>query len=342
MTENLALGFLLVLAAGFFQGTFILPIKYTAGWNWENTWLGFSVTAYLVCPWVVALATVPHLGQVLSHTSRATELHTLLWGVGWGIGAVTFGLGVDYLGMALGFAIIIGLAASIGTLVPLLVLSSVDLASPRGIIILTGIAVVLVGVALCSWAGKLREDASPQAPGQVKPPGKKSYVLGLFICILSGLLSCCGNLAFAFGSEMSKAAIKWGANPQYASNPIWALLTFPMLICNLVLCAYLFARERSLPKFFLPGSGRNYLLAVSMGAMWLASYILYGMGATRMGKLGTTVGWALLMSSMVVVANLWGLATGEWRQAGPKPKQVMTAGLVTLVLAMFLVGSGVK
>jgi L-rhamnose-H+ transport protein len=251
-------------------------------------------------------------------------------------------LGVDYLGMALGFAIIIGLAASIGTLVPLLVLSSVDLASPRGMTILTGIVVVLVGVALCSWAGKLREDMSPKAPGQVKPPGKKSYVLGLFVCILSGVLSCCGNLAFAFGSEMSTVAIKWGADPQYAANPLWALLTFPMLICNLVLCAYLFARHHSLPKFLTPGTGHNYLLAVSMGAMWLAGFILYGMGATRMGKLGSSVGWALVMSSMVLVANLWGLTTGEWRQAGSKPKQVMTAGLVILVLAMFLVGSGVK
>jgi L-rhamnose-H+ transport protein len=141
---------------------------------------------------------------------------------------------------------------------------------------------------------------------------------------------------------MSRVAIRWGTNPQNASNPLWALLTFPLLICNTVFCAYLFARERSLPKFLLPGTRRNYLLAVSMGAMWLAGFILYGMGATRLGKMGSSVGWALFMSSMVLVANLWGLATGEWRQAGRKPKRVMTAGLVILVLAMFLVGSGVK
>lgn len=342
MTENLVSGILLVLAAGFFQGTFILPMKYTRGWSWENTWLGFSVTAYLVCPWLVALLTVPHLGQVLSHSSTATEVRTLLWGIAWGIGAVTFGLGVDYLGMALGFAIIIGLAAAIGTLVPFLVLSHVNPASAQGMIILAGTGLVLVGVSVCSWAGKLRENASPKDPGTADPSPKKSYVLGVFICMLSGVLSCCGNLAFAFGSEMSTVAIKFGTDPQYASNPLWALLTFPLLICNTVFCAYLFVRERSLPKFLLPGTGRNYLLSISMGAMWLAGFLLYGMAAARLGKMGSSVGWALIMSSMVVVANLWGILTGEWRSAGRKPLQTMIIGLITLIGAMFLVGSGLK
>ena len=342
MTEHIAIGILLVLAAGFFQGTFILPIKYTAGWSWENTWLGFSVTAYLICPWLVALVTVPHLGQVLSQTSTATEVRTLLWGVAWGIGAVTFGLGVDYLGMALGFAVIIGLAAAIGTLVPLLVLSQVSPTSPQGITVLVGIVVVLAGVSMCSWAGKLRDDAVPKDSGAVNPSPKKSYALGVFICILSGVLSCCGNLAFAFGTEMADVAKHLGTDPQYAANPLWALLTFPLLVCNTVFCAYLYVRNHSLGKFLLPGTGRNYLLAASMGAMWLAGFLFYGMGAARLGKMGSSVGWALIMSSMVVVANLWGLLTGEWRGAGRRPLQVMSAGLVILIVAMFLVGSGIK
>ncbi len=342
MTENGALGILLILAAGFFQGTFMLPMKYTQGWKWENTWLGFSLTAYLVCPWLLALVTVPHLKEVLTQTSNATLVRTVLWGLGWGLGALTFGLGVDYLGLALGFAIIIGLTAAIGTVVPLLVLSQVEPTSARGIIILAGMVIVLIGISVCSWAGKLRENASKGNPALSNSSERRAYGLGLLYCIASGVLCPCGNLGFAFGSEVTAVATRLGTAAQYASNPLWAILTLPLLICNTSFCIYLLVQKQSLRNFFLPGKGRNFLLAGSMGAMWLAGMTLYGMGANRLGKIGSSIGWALVMSLMVVMANLWGLSTGEWRGVGRKPLRIMSGGIAILVVAMFLVGLGIK
>ena len=342
MTEEAASGIILILVAGFLQGTFMLPIKYARRWEWENTWLGFSLSAYLVFPWLVALLTVPHLKEVFASTSGVTLVRTFLWGLGWGLGGLLFGLGVNYVGLALGFAIVIGLTAAIGTLIPLLVVSHVDPSSTRGITVLGGVLVALAGISVCSWAGRLREKASRKEPGASGPPPGRTYALGLLLCILSGVLCPCGNLGFAFGSEITTIATRTGTTAQYASNPLWALLAFPPFICNGVFCLFLLARKQTFSRFLLPGTGRNFLLAGSMGAMWLGGMLLYGMGAIKLGSMGSSIGWAIVMSLMVIVANLWGLLTGEWRGVGRKPLQTMCAGLAILVVAMFMVGSGLR
>jgi L-rhamnose-H+ transport protein len=342
MTEGAVSGIILILVAGFLQGTFMLPIKYARRWEWENTWLGFSLSAYLVFPWLVALLTVPHLKEVFASTSGVTLVRTFLWGLGWGLGGLLFGLGVNYVGLALGFAIVIGLTAALGTLIPLLWVAGVDLASKQGTLIIAGVVAALVGIAVCSWAGKLRESASAKNQKAAEASPSRSFGLGLFLCVLSGILCPCGNFGFAFGSEITSIAARTGTAAQYASYPLWALLAFPPFICNGVFCLFLLARKQTFPRFLLPGTGRNFLLAASMGAMWLGGMLLYGMGAIKLGSMGSSIGWAIVMSLMVIVANLWGLLTGEWRGVGRKPLQTMCAGLAILVVAMFMVGSGLR
>jgi L-rhamnose-H+ transport protein len=342
VTESGALGILLILVAGFLQGTFMLPIKYAQKWEWENTWLGFSISAYLVFPWLVALLTVPHLREVFANTTNPTLVKTFLWGLGWGVGGLLFGLGVNYIGLALGFAIVIGLTAALGTLIPLLLVSRVDLASTQGMLIIAGVVVALVGIAVCSWAGKLRERVLAESQKSSDAPPRRSFGLGLLLCVLSGVLCPCGNFGFAFGSEITTVAAKSGTAAHFASYPLWALLALPPFICNGTFCLFLLARNRNFARFLLPGIGRNYLLAASMGVMWLGGMLLYGMGANRLGSIGSSIGWAIVMSLMVIVANLWGLWTGEWRGVGRNPLRIMCAGLAILVVAMFMVGAGVR
>jgi len=338
VTENWASGIIVILLAGFFQGTFMLPLKYTRRWSWENTWLGFSSTAYLIFPWSLALLTVPQLGEILARTSGGEFLRILLIGFGWSCGAITVGLGVDYVGISLSFAVILGLTASLGTLVPLLVRSPAKPATPQVAFILLGVVVMLAGILTCSWAGKLKDTALRK--GHVVPESapQKSFVLGLLLCILSGLFSPLGNLAFAFCRETTSLAKQLGTPEQYVSIPFWALLTIPMFLCNAAFCVQLLVRKHTLAKFFLPASGSYYLLAASMGAMWIASMAVYGIGANKLGSIGPSIGWAIYMSSTVVIATLWGLFTGEWRGAGQKALRVMSAGLAVLVVAVFIIG----
>jgi L-rhamnose-H+ transport protein len=338
MSENLLSGILLTVLAGVLQGSFMVPLKYTRKWSWENAWVLSSASSYLIFPWLFALVTVPRLGDVLSHTSVRTVSHTLLFGLGWGIGALTFGLGVNYLGMAVGIAVILGLTASIGSLVPLLVLSPEKLGSPEGELILSGVTVLVLGISLCSWAGKLKEKA---LGGHVEPlTGNQdgSFALGLLFCILSGILSSCGNFGFAFGSEISAWAIKYGTPQNYAAYPLWAVITLPLFVCNVGYCLYLLVRNRTLGRFLYRDTRHYYLGTLGMGMLWMGGMALYGTGANKLGRLGSSIGWAVLMSSIVIVANLWGLLTGEWEGSGRKPLLVMYAGMMVLLAAIVIIG----
>jgi L-rhamnose-H+ transport protein len=338
MTENWTTGMILVVVAGLLQGSFMLPTKYVKKWSWENMWLSYSVLAYLIFPWGIAFVTIPELRQVLSETSTSTIVRTLLFGFGWGLGCLTFGLGIDFVGLALGFAIILGLTASIGTLVPLFVLSSRDLALSQTILIVVGVAVMLVGISVCAWAGNMKERALGSDKERQNASLKKSYKLGLLFCLLSGVLSPLGNLGFAFAPEMTTVAMRLNTPEQYVSIPFWAVIIFPLFICNAAFCLYLLLKKHTMSKFLLPRTGYYHLLTASMGVMWLVGMLIYGAGANKLGKIGPSIGWAILMSLVVIVANLWGLATGEWRGTGRRPVRTMNGGLLLLLIAIFVIG----
>lgn len=327
-------GYLLVLAAGILQGSFMLPMKYARRWAWENTWLVFSATAYLVWPWLFALLTIPHLRAALGSISGHSLAVVLLFGVGWGLGALTFGLGVDKLGIALGFTVIVGLAASAGTLIPMIVLSPGKLVQTQGLLTMAALLLVLAGIALCSWAGKLR---SPQESASSGGP-QKSFSLGLVICIASGLLSSCGNLGFAFGGEVIQKAIEHGAAESLAGNSLWALLTAPLFVCNAGYCVWLLKKRGTSNQFFQTGTGPYWLLGVLMGFLWIAGFVCYAPGTRRLGSLGTSVGWSIMMSAMVITANLWGFLTGEWRGAGSRARRIVFSGVAILILAICVIG----
>ncbi|MBI3698188.1 MAG: hypothetical protein HY238_25550 [Acidobacteria bacterium] len=153
MPDSLIAGVAVVLLAGAFQGSFMLPSKWMRNWAWENYWLIFATTAYLICPWLLAWFTVPRLFEVYEGVSPGALLSAAVFGAGWGIGAVTFGLGVDAVGLALGFAVILGVAATSGTLIPLLVQLPAGFSERQAWLTAIALALMLSGVAVCSFAG---------------------------------------------------------------------------------------------------------------------------------------------------------------------------------------------
>jgi L-rhamnose-H+ transport protein len=314
----------LVLLGGLFQGSFMAPSKAIRGWAWENYWLIFAVTAYLVCPWLLAVFTIPRLAEVYAGAGLRPILAAVLFGSGWGAGAVTFGIGVDALGLSLGFAIILGMAATAGTLVPLLLQSSGNLSPGFALAIAVCLLLMLAGVAVSSFAGAWRESKE----------GRRNYARGVAICVASGLLSACGNLGFAFGADLPARARQMGVSESAAQSALWTLLTLPLFACNAGYALLLLRRNETFRRFRTPQSGRSFLLAVSMGVLWMAGIAAYGAGATKLGSLGKSLGWAILMSAMVFVANLLGIATGEWKGAPRFALQRLAAGILLLLVAI--------
>lgn len=327
-------GYLFVIAAGFFQGSFMLPMKFTRRWAWENTWLIFSITAYLICPWLIAFITLPHLSAALFSLSKHSLALLEIFGMGWGLAAVMFGLGVDMLGLALGFSIILGLSASIGTLIPMIVLSPEKLGQIQGLLTIAAVMLVLAGIVACSWAGKLRDSAQEGT----RRKDSRSFALGFAICVASGVLSACGNLGFAFGGDVIKDAVTHGASELMAGNFLWALITIPLFACNAAYSIFLLHRNKTRKLFHLPETASYWALSGSMGVLWIAGFAFYAPGTQKLGSLGTSVGWAIMMATMVVTANVWGILTGEWKTAQSRAYKFLFTGVAILIAAICLIG----
>jgi L-rhamnose-H+ transport protein len=323
-------GMLGVLAGAFMQGSWALPQKFVRGWAWEKMWLLFCIIALVIFPWLLVALVIPQPGQVYSSVGGSVLLLTALFGAGWGIGNVLFGLGVAAVGMALAFSIIISLTAALGTLVPLAILQPGQLTSVKGLLLMGGLALVIVGVALLSKAGALKDAGSSAIKG--------NFTRGLLICIGSGIASPLMNFAFTFGKPIQDEATRLGAHPGAASITLLTIAVGAGFIVNAAYCLYLLARNKSWTQGGSSDRLRNFACVAGMGFMWLFGFFFYGIGVTALGDLGTVLGWPILMTTMVVVASLWGLITGEWKNAGPRAMRYLASGLVLMVGALVIMG----
>ena len=198
MNNTVWLDAVIVLAAGVMQGLFAVPMKYARRWQYENIWLIFAFSGLVVFPWVLTCITVPHIAAIY----RATPPHTLFavigFGICWGTGATLTGLALNMLGIGLAMAVILGLSASVGSLIPLFILTPEKLATTQGRLYLLGTAVMLAGIAVASRAGALRDRLKHSAPAPDNPSPQKSFAAGLLVAILSGLFSSALNFVYAF------------------------------------------------------------------------------------------------------------------------------------------------
>jgi len=326
-------GFLLVLLAGLLQGSFILPMTLVKRWSWEHTWATFSLLGMLVFNWIITLVFVPNIFAVYGASPGRDLAILALFGLGWGVGAVLFGLGMDRLGMALGYPIIMGLIASLGALIPLLVFFPQTLLTARGMILLAGSGLVIFGIVLCSIAGS-RRTPSENTSTATRP---NFFKIGLAVAILAGILSCLPNVGVAFGRNVVSAAESLGVSPAASGNTVWALLFTFGFVANVTYCLYLIITRKTLAQYWNPETPRNLGLSALMALMWIGSFYLYGAGAARLGRWGVVVGWPLFISLSIIVGNLWGLWLGEWRGAPAAARRRLNLGLLILIVAVITV-----
>lgn len=337
MTGEIGLGIAGVLAGGFLNGSWVLPMKRLSGWRWENTWLAFSVLGLIVVPWVVAVGTVPQLGQILGSTSGSTMAKVLVFGFGWGVGNILFGLGVNRLGIAVGYGIILGLIAPIGTFLPLIVLHPERLWTQQGLALMVGTVLVLIGIIFCGIAGRRRE----QEAKTLAPMVQAGFFVGLVICIASGILSPMLNFAFVFGEELQRQSAAAGASASMSANALWALTLTAGFFANAGYAVYLLGKNHTWGVFSAPPRPIGYWVgAVLMGVLLFASFMAYGSGATALGPLGGIVGWPLFMSMSLITSNTWGALTGEWKGASRRAYGYSLVGIAFLIIAIVVISRG--
>jgi L-rhamnose-H+ transport protein len=337
MNRSIFWGVLGVLAGGLLNGSFVLPMKRLPSWKWENTWLVYSISGLLILPWALALAVIPQFGNILYRTSGLTIVKVLIFGFGWGIGSVLFGLGVNRLGLAVGYGLILGLIAPIGTFLPLLVLHPEQLWTRQGYALILGTMIVLVGILFCAVAGRRRE----KEVSKLAPMVQSGFFVGLVICLLAGVFSAMLNFAFVFGEEMQRLAASNGAATSMAANSIWALTLTAGFMANAGYCVYLLQKNHTWGYFSLSTAPAGYWGGASlMGILCFGSFMVYGMGATAMGALGGIVGWPLFMAASLITSNAWGAVTGEWSGASRRSYAYSLIGIALLMVAITVISLG--
>lgn len=341
MSTTYMIGLAWIFVAGVTQGIFVLPMKYTRAWKWEHLWFWYSIIAFFILPAVVAWFTVPKLGHVFPLVPSREIWLVALFGLGWGAGSIFFGLGVDALGMALGFSMMTALYTALGAIIPLIILTPDMVFRRNGVMIIAGNIVTAVGVVICAIAGDRRDKlrGNSAAPGTIGP--RRSFAVALMICILSGVLSAALNFGYAFGSGITKAAVQLGATDDNAVNAMWLILIPAGGLLNIGYCLVLMRRNQSWDRLVKQSTAVDWVGAVIMAVLWTGSVIIYGWGANDFGRLGPSLGWSLWNAILIATTFVCGLITREWKGVHGQPLRLLYIGIAVLIAGMFVLGLGV-
>lgn len=345
-----ALGVILHAVGGFASASFYLLFRGVKGWSWESYWLVGGVFSWVVAPWLFGLILIPDLLQVLGEAPRSALLWSYLFGVLWGIGGLTFGLTMRYLGIALGMAMALGYCAAFGTLMPPLFRGELeDVArTTAGETVLLGVCVCLAGIVVSGLAGrsKERELTDEQKHAVIH---EFSFVKGVLVATVSGILSACMSYGFAAGKPIADLAVKHGAHPLGQNLALLVVVLAGGLTTNLLWCLFLNVRNGTAGDYLgIPRQGaaippatlaKNYMLCAGAGTIWYLQFVFYGMGATLMGKFDFS-SWTLHMASIMIFGTLWGLVLKEWKGSSRRTSALNLAGLIILVSSTIIVGYG--
>ena len=359
MGYNPLVGLLYHWIGGLSSATCYLPYRELKQWAWEVYWLVQGLASWLVAPLVVGFYLVPNAVHIIRSTPGHSIALIYMWGALWGVGALTFGLSVRYLGVALGYAIALGLCTAFGTLMPPLFSGelSVIFHTHSGRVILLGVATCVAGIALSGVAGVMREHEmnDEQKKAVVKD---FNFSRGVAVAVFSGVMSSCFAYGIATGTWLTlstrKELLAHGRYDLWQGLPALTIVMLGGCTVNIVWSLYLLLKNRTLRQLWgidrskdaarLEGVSktplvRNYGLSIGGGLLWYFQYFFYTMGQTRMGKYGFA-SWSLHMASIIIFSTLWGLYFKEWRGTGNRTHTMLYSGLAVLIGSTMLIGYG--
>lgn len=323
---------------GIINGSFGLPMKFTTKWKWENTWSLWSLWTLLVVPWTIGFATVPNLLGAYADAGWGVLAVVFLLGIIWGVSAIAFGTGMDYLGLALGYSLMMGLIIVVGSLVPLVVQHPQNITEPNGLATIAGVLVILMGILLNAWAAVMKERDLTRVAAGYKPGRKKSFLKGLIVCLVAGCTAPMLNYAFIYGDQLKLAAMNLGATKTMAPNSIWTVALFGGFFVNVIYCTFLTWKNNSWGLYLEKGTGCYYFYTLLMGILWAGGIAVYGMATANLGQLGPSIGWAIFNAMAIFWANVLGVLTGEWKGVTNRTVRMMASGLFVLLCGVCVVG----
>lgn len=337
---NTLIGLLIIAIGSFGQSSSYVPINKVKNWSWESFWLVQGIFAWLVFPLLGALLAIPAGSSLLELWGAGGALPVMIYGVLWGVGGLTFGLSMRYLGVALGQSIALGTCAGFGTLFPAL-FAGKDLLHGEGLMLLIGVCITLAGIAIIGYAGSLR---SKNMTEEEKRAAVKDFALtkGLLVALLAGVMSACFALGLDAGTPIKEAALAGGVEALYAGLPVIFLVTLGGFCTNAIYCIWQNIKNKTGKEYFSVKGAvltNNLLFCALAGVLWYSQFFGLEMGKSFLtdSPILLAFSWSILMSLNVTFSNVWGILLKEWKGVSNTTIAVLILGLVVLISSIIVV-----
>lgn len=294
-------------------------------------------------PLIMGWLFVPNLFLIIGNAPQHAVYYTFFFGLLWGIGGLTFGLSMRYLGISLGYAMVLGFTTAFGTIIPPLFDGSFGtmIGEVQGKLILLGLAFSLIGIAFCGLAGFNKEkDLKPSESAE--KVNEFDLRKGSIIALISGVLSACMAFGLASGKPIAQMAVSNGTPDLWQNNVVLVVILWGGFITNFIWCLVLNIRNSTYKDYFNSRSGRivpNYLFSSLAGSIWYLQFFFYGMGSTQMGRYDF-ISWTLHMTLIIILSTTWGVILGEWRSTSKRTKWLLSIGLSLLISSIIAIGVG--
>lgn len=344
MAVHPAVGISIFMLGGLAGAVFYLPFKRVKNWSWESYWFVYAVFGLLIVPWVLAFATAPNLLSVMAAAPRGEFFYCLLCGAIWGVGGLTWGLMIRYLGVGLGLAMGAGLASAAGTLIPPMlkgreaVLSMFTTSS--GQMSLVAAFVSLAGIVCVGLAGRSKENELPEVEKK-EAVAEFNFRKGIMAAIFSGLMSSAMSFGLQGGPDIQKLALSMTPSTSvlWAGMPVLVIVLFGGFVVNGCWCLLLNVRNKSANDYLKSGAPvlGNVLFAGLAGVIWCSQFICFKTGEPQLGS-ASYIGWAVLMAAQILFSQLLGLALGEWKGTSGRTRGLLAGGLALLIVSTVVAG----
>lgn len=339
---EILLGLLIIAVGSFCQSSSYVPIKKVREWSWESFWLTQGLFAWLVFPLLGALLAVPEghsLGELFTAGNGFRIGMTVLFGVLWGVGGLTFGLSMRYLGVALGQSISLGTCAGLGTILGPVLLNlffpELDALASLTAAVIVGVAVTLLGIAIIGVAGSMKA-ASLTDEEKQQAVKDFNFPKGIVIALLAGFMSGCFNVGLEFGKEINFGEL---TDPMFRTLPATLLITLGGFVTNAIYCLWQNARNKTFSDYGRKELWLNNILFCALaGGLWYSQFfgLSLGKGFLTESPTLTTLAFCILMALNVTFSNVWGILLNEWKGCSKKTIAVLLVGIVVLIVSTFI------
>ena len=339
---DILIGLIIIAVGAFCQSSCYVPINKIKDWSWESYWIVQGVFAWLLLPLLGAFLAVPEghcLCELITDTPSFNIWMTILFGVLCGVGGLTFGLSMRYLGVALGQSIALGTCAGLGTIMGPVLLNvffpELNALSSLTFAVILGVAVTLVGIAVIGVAGSMK--AASLSEEEKKAAVKDfNFPKGLAIALLAGFMSGCFNVGLEFGKDINFGDL---TPDMYKTLPATLLVTLGGFVTNAVYCFYQNSKNKTWGDYAKTSVwGNNALFCLLAGALWYSQFFGLSLGKGFLTESPTlmTLAFCILMALNVTFSNVWGIILKEWKGCSQKTIAVLVVGLIILVFSTFL------